>query len=125
MQEGVVENMSIENDAIEILLDQHGKQFERQDLRITKLEETTTKLLISNGEINVKLSNIENGQLKIEKRLLENSNNQKELINKLIEKDSENQKNLWNLNWKTIGVITTCSVGLISLLTLLFEYIVK
>ena len=92
--EGDVENMPpIDLDTVDVILDQHGKQLDKFDTRITDLEKVTTKILISQGEMNIKLSNIENGQLKIEKHLLESNNNQqnfqKELIEKIIDNDAK------------------------------------
>jgi len=91
LSEGVDNNMAIDNDSIEILLNQHGKQIDKCDLRITELERTTNKILIQNAEMSVKLSNIESNQVDTKKSILENSialqNFQKELI--------DNQKDLF------------------------------
>ena len=115
---------NMESGEVEIILDQHAKELEKQNARIFRLEETTNKILIAQGEMNVKLGHIENGQLKIEKRLLESSNEQKgfqqfliddnkkfqeSLIEKLLEKDNigdENTNKLLNKTYDEIwGII--------------------
>ena len=124
----------IDNEVVEVILDQHTKQLNSQDQRITKLEDITTKILITNAENSVKLSSIENSQLKIEKRLLEYSNEQKDfqrdliegqkdfqesLINKLIEKDTkvettkiEGKSKIYIQIFATIGVVSTAIAGI-------------
>jgi len=96
ISEGDGLTVAIDNDAVEVILDQHGKQLDKYDMRITKLEDITTKILITNAENSVKLSNIENSQLKIEKRLLEYSNEQKDFQKDLIEGQKDFQENLIN-----------------------------
>lgn len=98
----------IEPQVVEQILDQHGKKFEKQDARISKLEETTTKILITQAEMSVKLSNIEISNNEIKKILRDNADEQNQLINKIIDIYSENNKEdkkiinnnqnkLWNL----------------------------
>ena len=135
IKEGCGFEVAIDNDAVEIILDQHGKQLDKYDMRITKLEDITTKILITNAENSVKLSNIENSQLKIEKRLLEYSNEQKDfqenLINKLIEKDTqievkktEGKSKIQTQTIITVGAILTSLIaGAVSIYTIMHQVV--
>jgi len=146
IKEGDGCKVAIDNDAVEVILDQHGKQLDKYDMRITKLEDITTKILITNAENSVKLSNIENSQLKIEKRLLEYSNEQKDfqkdlidgqkdfqenLINKLIEKDTqievkktEGKSKIQTQTIITVGAILTSLIaGAVSIYTIMHQVV--
>jgi hypothetical protein len=116
VQEGIDIMGNLEPDTIEVILDQHEKELEKQDTRISKLEETTTKILVTQAEMSVKLSNIEVGQIKIEKSINENMNEQKHLINKMIDISTEGNKEdkniikntqikLWELIFKGLAIL--------------------
>ena len=101
--------MTIEPDAVEQILNQHDKQLEKHDTRISKLEETNTKILVAQAEASVKLSNIEVGQIDLK-------NSFKEVIEKIDEinkndnKDKneiikDNQNKLWELIFKGLALI--------------------
>jgi len=85
--------VAIDNETVEILLGQHEKKFEKIDDRVTKLEDTTTKILINNAEMSVKLSNIQTSNEEIKKNIIENSisqqNFQKELIEKMLDNNTK------------------------------------
>ena len=129
LSEGVDNSMALDSDTVEVILEQHGKQIEKCDSRLTELERTTTKVLISQGEISVKIGNIENGILKMENRSLEDANNlkcfqkelmenQKDLIERLIEKDTkisvskdENKSKVRTQTIITLGAILTALIS--------------
>ena len=114
-------NMTIDNETVEILLGQHEKKFEKIDDRVAKLEDTTTKILINNAEMSVKLSNIQTSNEEIKKNIIENSisqqNFQKELIGKLLEKETniettkiEGKSKIRTQTIITVGAIITALI---------------
>ena len=127
--EGDVENMPPIDDVVEIILDQHTKQLNNHDEKICDLQKVTNEILIQQGQTNIRLSNIENGQLKLERYILENNNNQqnfqkelidnqRELVNKIIEKDENIQTSKIESKGKiitqtriTIGAIITALIS--------------
>lgn len=89
--------MVMEPDVVEKVLEDHGKMLNKHESLIESLRETTTKLLISQAEVNIKLANIEAGNSDIKRELSESkliykdmlrqSQSNNELLNKLIDKD--------------------------------------
>ncbi|WP_080839965.1 hypothetical protein [Cohnella massiliensis] len=65
------------------------KRLNKHEERIQKLEDNTTKLLISSAENTAKLANIETGQVRLEKSFAEESRASRELLSKLIDSDVE------------------------------------
>ena len=140
--EGDVENMPPIDDVVEIILDQHTKQLNNHDEKICDLQKVTNEILIQQGQTNIRLSNIENGQLKLERYILENNNNQqnfqkelidnqKELVNKIIEKDESIQTSKIESKGKirtqtiiTVGAILTSLIaGAVSIYTVMHQVV--
>jgi len=132
--------MAIDNDIVEVILDQHTKQLNTQDQRITKLEDITTKILIQSAEMSVKLSNIESNQVDTKKSILENSitlqnfqkeliDSQKDLVSRLIEKDTkvkisetENKGKVKTQTIITVGAIFTALIsGAVTIYTFMHQ----
>ena len=139
--EGCVENMPpIDLDTVDVILDQHEKQLEKIDYRVTKLEDITTKILIQSAEMSVKLSNIESNQVDTKKSILENSitlqnfqkeliDSQKDLVSRLIEKDTkvkisetENKGKVKTQTIITVGAIFTALIsGAVTIYTFMHQ----
>ena len=139
--EGDVENMPpIDLDTVDVILDQHEKQLEKIDYRVTKLEDITTKILIQSAEMSVKLSNIESNQVDTKKSILENSitlqnfqkeliDSQKDLVSRLIEKDTkvkisetENKGKVKTQTIITVGAIFTALIsGAVTIYTFMYQ----
>ena len=146
-KEGCGIEVAIDNDAVEVILDQHEKQLEKIDYRVTKLEDITTKILIQSAEMSVKLSNIESNQVDTKKSILENSitlqnfenaqqnfqkeliDSQKDLVNRLIEKDTkvkisetENKGKVKTQTIITMGAIFTALIsGAVTIYTFMHQ----
>jgi len=135
--EGCVENMPPIDDVVEIILDQHTKQLNNHDEKICDLQKVTNEILIQQGQTNLRLSNIENGQLKLEKYILESNNNQqnfqkelinnqKELVNKIIEKDESIQtskiESKGKIRTQTIITVGAILTALITASISLYQY---
>jgi len=137
---GDVENMTIDLDTVDVILDQHEKQLEKIDYRVTKLEDITTKILIQSAEMSVKLSNIESNQVDTKKSILENSitlqnfqkeliDSQKDLVSRLIEKDTkvkisetENKGKVKTQTIITMGAIFTALIsGAVTIYTFMHQ----
>jgi len=140
IKEGCGFEVAIDNDVVEVILDQHTKQLNNQDQRITKLEDITTKILIQSAEMSVKLSNIESNQVDTKKSILENSitlqnfqkeliDSQKDLVSRLIEKDTkikisetENKSKVKTQTIITIGAIFTALIsGAVTIYTFMHQ----
>ena len=139
-KEGCGIEVAIDNDAVEVILDQHEKQLEKIDYRVTKLEDITTKILIQSAEMSVKLSNIESNQVDTKKSILENSitlqnfqkeliDSQKDLVSRLIEKDTkvkisetENKGKVKTQTIITVGAIFTALIsGAVTIYTVMHQ----
>ena len=132
----------IDHDVVEVILDQHTKQLNNHDEKICDLQKVTNEILIQQGQTNIRLSNIENGQLKLERYILENNNNQqnfqkelidnqKELVNKIIEKDEniqtskiEGKSKIHTQTIITVGAILTSLIaGAVSIYTVMHQVV--
>jgi len=108
----------LENDVVEKVLEDHERILNKHDQQIEKLQENQTKILITQAEMSMKLSSIDAGQSDIKKSITENALEQRkfesDLINKLVDNNSQNQTKMWDFGFKGLALLGTV-LGIISL----------
>lgn len=103
---------------------EHEKVLDKHSEEIDKIKEVQTKILVSQAEMNVKLSSIEASQYDIKKSITENSLAQrdfeKELINKLIDNDNNRDQRLNETNKFTLQKYSDLAIKAVGILGIIY-----